>query len=290
MRSTHRIAIPLLALAAVGLLAPTSIIAAEGHFDKTLSVNGAVTLNVSTGSGYIHITPGADNQVHIQGHVKSSNNWMGGNSGQTAEQRVNDVVNNPPIDQTGNIIRVGKDHGLNHVSIDYDITAPKSVTLTAGSGSGDVRVSDVGQNAKLNTGSGNIEATGLVGTISLETGSGDITASQNSSGDVKAGTGSGNIHLNNIQGGLKAETGSGNIEVAGKPTSPWKLGTGSGDVTLSVSGAAFDLDASTGSGGIQTDVPITVQGNLDKHHITGKVNGGGPAVRIETGSGSVHIH
>jgi len=288
MRSTHQFAIPLLALAAAVLLAPTPMIAAEGHFDKTLTVNGQATLNVSTGSGYIRINPGSDNQIHIVGRVKSSN-WMGG-SGQSAEQRVNEIVSNPPIEQTGNIIRVGKDHGQNHVSIDYDITAPKNTTLSAGSGSGDININNVGENAKLNTGSGNIDASGLSGTISLETGSGDITASQNRAGDVKAGTGSGNIHLNNIQGGLKAETGSGNIEISGKPTSDWKLGTGSGDVTLSLGGAAMTLDASTGSGGIQTDLPITVQGNLDKHHVVGKVNGGGPAVRVETGSGSIHIH
>ena len=130
----------------------------------------------------------------------------------------------------------------------------------------------------------------MSGNTSLETGSGDITASQSGGGEVKAGTGSGNIHLQNVDGALKAETGSGNIEVSGKPGSGWKLGTGSGDVTLSTGGAAFNLDASSGSGGIKTDVPITAEGSTDKHHVTGKVNGGGPVVRVETGSGSIHIH
>jgi hypothetical protein len=35
---------------------------------------------------------------------------------------------------------------------------------------------------------------------------------------------------------------------------------------------------------------MTVQGSFDKHHITGKVGGGGPLLRAETGSGSIHIH
>jgi hypothetical protein len=35
---------------------------------------------------------------------------------------------------------------------------------------------------------------------------------------------------------------------------------------------------------------MSVQGSLDRHHITGKVNGGGPTVRIQTGSGDVRIH
>ena len=48
--------------------------AAEKSFDRTLSVNGPVTLRVSTGSGYIRVSPGSDNQVHIVGRVKSSDN------------------------------------------------------------------------------------------------------------------------------------------------------------------------------------------------------------------------
>jgi hypothetical protein len=35
---------------------------------------------------------------------------------------------------------------------------------------------------------------------------------------------------------------------------------------------------------------MAVQGSFDKHHITGKVRGGGPTVRMQTGSGDVRIH
>jgi len=36
-------------------------------FERTLSVNGRVELSVATGSGNIHLTRGAGNQVHIFG-------------------------------------------------------------------------------------------------------------------------------------------------------------------------------------------------------------------------------
>ncbi|HVJ07900.1 MAG TPA: DUF4097 family beta strand repeat-containing protein [Acidisarcina sp.] len=290
MRPSISLAIPAITAAAL-LLVPACVFAADGTFDKTLNVNGNVFLEISTGSGYIHVTPGSDNQVHIIGHVKSSGNWSLFGSSRSAEDRVNEVVGHPPIDQTGNIIRVGKEsHSLNNVSIDYDVTAPRGTALSANSGSGDLRITDVGKNVKFSTGSGNIEAHGISGTLSLETGSGNITASQSGSGDVKAGTGSGDIHLQNIDGGLKAETGSGSIEVSGKPSSGWKVGTGSGDVTLSTGNAAFNLDASSGSGDIRADVSLAAEGSPNRHHVTGKVNGGGPVVRVETGSGSIHIH
>jgi hypothetical protein len=35
---------------------------------------------------------------------------------------------------------------------------------------------------------------------------------------------------------------------------------------------------------------MTTMGTEDHHHISGKVGGGGPTVRIETGSGSIRIH
>jgi len=61
--------------AAVLALAAIPALAAEATFDKTLSINGRLELSVSTGSGNIHITHGAGNQVHIFGKVKSG--WGG---------------------------------------------------------------------------------------------------------------------------------------------------------------------------------------------------------------------
>ena len=60
-----------LAVAALALAAVPAL-ASEATFDRTLSVNGRVELSIATGSGYIHLTRGAGNQVHIFGKVKSS--------------------------------------------------------------------------------------------------------------------------------------------------------------------------------------------------------------------------
>jgi hypothetical protein len=278
-----RCAAAILALA----FTPAALFAAEGTFDKTISVNGAATLNVSTGSGYIHITPGPDGSIHIIGHVHSDRSWFGG----SPEEAVRRVTDNPPITQSGNTIDVGQHTHFQNVSIDYVITAPRGTTVDAGSGSGDLNISNLGGPLKAGTGSGNIEANDLTGDVALSAGSGDIRASMNGAHYVKAGTGSGNIHLQGVNGGLYAETGSGDIEVDGQPGSGWKLETGSGSVTLNTGSAAhFSLDASTGSGDVHSDPPMTTHGSTDHHHVMGDVNGGGPTVRVETGSGDVRIH
>jgi len=262
----------LLATAALALAAVPAL-ATEATFERTLTVSGHVELTVGTGSGNIRITQGSGNQVHIFGRVKS--NW-GGN-----EDKVRELAANPPIEQTGSIIRVGQRHqNLHNISIDYEIQAPANAYLDAGSGSGNVTDEGVGENSKLSTGSGNIHATGLNGGFSVGTGSGSIYAEQTGAGDVKADTGSGDIELKNVHGALKAETGSGSIKVEGVPAVGWKLETGSGNVELWVGDAPLTLDAESGSGGIHTDREMLTQGSNDRHHVTGKLNGGGPTVRL----------
>lgn len=264
-------------------LAAVPAMAAEATFERTLTVGGRVDLSVATGSGTIHLRPGSDGRVHIFGRVKSS--WGG------SEERVKEIAAHPPIEQTGNIVRIGSRHeNLHNISIDYEIEAPANSFLKAATGSGNVTDDGVGENTKLSTGSGSIRATGLRGSFAVDTGSGSVYAEQVGKGEVKASTGSGSIELRSINGGLHAETGSGSIKAGGTPAAPWRLRTGSGSVELWTSGAGMTLDASTGSGSIHSDREITTQGTINRHHMTGKINGGGPEVRIETGSGDVRIH
>jgi hypothetical protein len=277
MMKRFALAVAVLALATVPALAN------EATFERNLTVNGHVELAVSTGSGHIHITHGSGTSVHIVGKVRS--NW-GSN-----DQKVQEIANNPPIEQTGNIIRIGQRHENYHnISIEYDIEAPANSFLEANSGSGDIKDDGVGENAKLGTGSGSINATGLQNGFIVNTGSGNIYAEATGQGDVKAQTGSGSVELKGVHGSLHAGTGSGNIKVTGTPTSDWKLETGSGSVEFWAGNSGFTLDASTGSGSVHTDQEMAVQGSFDKHHIVGKVHGGGPTVRIQTGSGDIRVH
>jgi DUF4097 and DUF4098 domain-containing protein YvlB len=259
----------------------------EATFDRTLSVSGQVDLSVATGSGNIRLTHGSDNSIHIHGTVKAR-------EGEYAEQ-VRQVAANPPIEQTGNIVHIGphqdgQDESLRHVSISYEIEAPAGAILKASSGSGNITDDGIGQQAKLNTGSGNIHATGLRSGFAADTGSGNIYVEQSGEGEVKAQTGAGDIEVKGGVSSLKAQTGSGNIKITGTPSADWKLETGSGDIELWTGNAPVTLDASFGSGGLHTDREMLTQGSSDRHHISGKLNGGGPLVRMQTGSGEIRVH
>ena len=277
----------------------------EGQFDRTLSVSGAVSLDVTTGSGDITVKTGSSNQVVIHGRIHG-NDWLFSNT-----DAVQKVQSNPPIEQSGNSIRIGynlPDDVKRHISIEYEITVPASTTVQAHSGSGnvevagvssgveattgsgDIRLRDLGGHQQVHTGSGNIRAENVAAPFHAQTGSGDIEASLTGSGDVDAHTGSGTIHVRGINGGMQAKTGSGDIETNGTVSGPWQLHSGSGNIRLAMaSNNGFNLDLHTSSGSIHSDLPITVQGSMSPHQMKGTVRGGGPTVEVSTGSGDVEI-
>lgn len=272
------------AILALALAPATALFAAEGHFDKTFAVTGSPRLSISTGSGYIHVTPGRAGEIHITGYVRSSGWFFGASTSQ-----VRSVVNHPPVQQNGNEIEVGHRH-YSGLSINYVVTAPHGTVIESDTGSGNINVSNLGAPLTAGTGSGNIFANNLTGNVTLHTGSGNITARMRAAAYVRATTGSGNIHLYNVTGALNAQTGSGNIEAGGRPSGEWRLVTGSGDVTLHTGSAGMMLDASTGSGDIHSNPSISTHGNTNRHHTTGDINGGGPIVHVQTGSGNIRIY
>jgi DUF4097 and DUF4098 domain-containing protein YvlB len=313
-----------LALATVACLSGP-VLAAQGRFERTLKVTGPVELEVTTGSGNIDVRTGDAASVQVRGTIRVSHNV----SPDVAARKIQSLESHPPIEQTGNFIRIGRieDPELRrNVSISYDIVAPAKTRLRsntgsgdqtvsglagpvrAGTGSGNLRISNVADETHLETGSGDIEASsvqgafyaqtgsgnirahGISGSIRAHSGSGDLTLDQTSNEPIRAETGSGNLEVDGARSSLRAEAGSGNITVTGQPGGDWKLNTGSGNIRLRLSAqAAFDLYAHTGSGSINTDLPITVQGSLKRHEIRGKVRGGGSLVDIGTGSGDIHI-
>src|ERR1700751_5106591 len=94
---------PSLAVLLIALALPAMLFArAEGKFDRTLTVSGPVTLDLTTGSGDVTVRTGGSNQVVIHAVVRSSNDWFGGDS----ESAVRAVESNPPVEQNGNSTRV----------------------------------------------------------------------------------------------------------------------------------------------------------------------------------------
>jgi hypothetical protein len=307
--------------------APASAQAPEGSFDRTLKVSGAVDLTVASGAGSIRIDPGAADTVRVAARLKAGGSWL---SGGDVEQRIRQIEKNPPIEQQGNVIRIGRfpDSDLaRNISISYEITVPADTTLEASTGSGSIAVGaitgpaavksgsgsvsvgrvggsvtaatgsgsikvDGAASLEAATGSGSITAAAVAGPTKAHSGSGSITITQAGKGDVDVAAASGGITLSGVDGAARVNSSSGGITIDGRPRGPWSLHTSSGGISITVPpDAAFDLDARTNSGSIDSVHPVTMEvtGKIDKRRIQGKVRGGGPLIEASCSSGSIRI-
>jgi DUF4097 and DUF4098 domain-containing protein YvlB len=261
--------------------------AADGSFDRTLTVTGPADVNVETNSGRISVRSGDASSVRIHADIRGHEDGF-----QSDDARIREIEKNPPIEQTGNTIRITplQDEWLRrHISISYELVVPAQTKLRARTGSGSESVEGVHGPVDVETGSGSVTVRSVDEEVRVHTGSGRIEL-DSLKGRVDAHTGSGTIEGGAITGPISAHTGSGSVRLEQTAPGALEAQTGSGEVSVRLpANAAFDLYAHTGSGRVWVDRPITVQGNLGGHEIQGKVNGGGPLVDVRTGSGSVRI-
>lgn len=296
-----------------GFWAAEAQAAATGSFQQTIPIDEPVFLDVSTGSGKIDIRAGGSGQVEITGRIKVRRGSFLGlfkTSSDDMKASVEEFESNPPVVLEDGRLIIGHVKGNRYgrnFSISYEIVVPIGTELKSRTGSGSQDISGVGP-VEVRAGSGRITLAGIDGAVSARSGSGSITAqdiggafeahagsgkiklSQSAPGDVVVTTGSGSSELHNVVGALRVKAGSGRITVDGRQEGEWKLGTGSGSVRVRLpEDAAFELDAEYGSGGIDIDHPISVQGKISKRHLRGTVRGGGDLLLIDTGSGSIRI-
>jgi DUF4097 and DUF4098 domain-containing protein YvlB len=263
---------------------------AEGSFERTLNVTGPVDLDVQTGSGRIEVRAGGASAVVIRASIRVREGFFGS---QSAAQRVHAIESHPPIQQNGNVIRIGRmeDPELRrNVSIAYELTVPAETKLRSNTGSGHVIVEGVRGPVSAETGSGSVTISKIKDEVRAHTGSGRMELDDIDS-SVDAHTGSGSIRASGIRGRIVADTGSGGVHVEQTGSGDIRAHTGSGGVTVHTPAkGGFDLRAHTGSGSITVDRPMTVQGTITKHELMAKVGGGGSAiVDVRTGSGSIRI-
>ena len=110
---------------------------ASGSFDRNYDVTGAIRLELTNASGDVDITRSADGKVHVHGEVRAS-----GFGSQSSQKLLDETVSNPPIEQRGDTIRIGKEMSrMRNVSITYTIQVPHDteVNVTVASGAQTIR-------------------------------------------------------------------------------------------------------------------------------------------------------
>src|SRR5271165_1134201 len=178
-------------LAGALLLAPALTRAGDNTFDRSFNISGPTRLELSNGSGNVDIRGSGDGRVHIHGKVTAGWSLFG-----NADKNVAEVAANPPLEQSGDTIRVGKNSAwMKNVSIEYQIEVPRETEIDAGVASGGITVDNVRGPVKASS------ASGYVHVYRVER-------------DANVSAASGSIDVSSIGGYLRVSSASGDIEVA----------------------------------------------------------------------------
>lgn len=233
---------------------------------KTFTVTGKPTVRIQTNDASVHIT-GSDTR-EVQVRVTATG------------YRIDDVRISER--QTGNRVEVEVrvPHraviGFSARSVAIDVALPRESDLDIHTGDGRIEVLDVKGDARLATNDGRIRV-------------------HRADGSLNASTGDGSVEADGRFDALEVHTHDGHVRVSAQPGSKiggsgWSVRTKDGrvDVLLPDKFAA-DLDAETHDGHVTVDIPVEAAGQLGRSRVRGKLNGGGPALRIRTGDGSIRV-
>lgn len=157
--------------------------------------------------------------------------------------------------------------------------------------SGNVSVDECGGKVEVKSSGGNITLGETAGNVSAETYSGMIRLKR-TGGSVVARNSGGSIDLGELGGAADAKTFAGGIRATlpAKLKGTCLLETSSGDIKLDCpQEIAADLSARAHSGHVVAEIPVTVQGEQRRGQMQGKLNGGGPSLMLNAGSGSIYL-
>jgi hypothetical protein len=211
--------------------------------------------------------------------------------------------------------------------LNFEVEIPAKFNVDLKTGGGHITVADLTGKVICNTSGGKIEIKNISGTVSAKTSGGSIKL-DGATGDADLHTSGGSIKIGSVEGNVDAYTSGGRIEIirAGGNVKAYTSGgsikmdevkgvvdasTSGGSITANISeqpaancrftssGGSIDIfvnpncklsiNASTSGGGVKTDVPVTLTGELSKNKLVADMNGGGPELYIQTSGGRIHI-
>jgi hypothetical protein len=272
-------------LAGLALAAPAGALADE--VTKTFTVTGHARVQVTTDDGSVRVSTGDVKQVEIR--VEYTGYKLDKDLRVTATQNGDSVE---VIAKTGS--DWGMHFGMGHRNVRVEVHMPKDADLEVNTGDGSVEADSITGNLDVRTGDGHITVQGAKGNIRLHTGDGHIEGN-GLDGKAEITTGDGHVNVQGRFDALDIKTGDGSVTArAGKGSTvsaQWNIHTGDGSVDLELPAEMqANLDASTHDGRISLGIPVMVEGTFSSTKIFGKMNGGGQAIVVRTGDGSIRLN
>ncbi|MBX3175391.1 MAG: DUF4097 family beta strand repeat protein [Gemmatimonadaceae bacterium] len=165
--------------------------------------------------------------------------------------------------------------------------------LVARTGSGGVTAERVKGDVDISTGSGGVDLREIEGqVVKLRAGSGTVEGDRVNADRFDANTGSGGVEMRALGANeIRAGTGSGGVRLElTKVAATTMIRTGSGGVRLALPASPnVEVDVTTGSGGISSDFPVTMD-QVRRNSLRGTIGTGADGrIRASSGSGGVRL-
>jgi hypothetical protein len=197
------------------------------------------------------------------------------------------------------------------VQVNFVVTVPRSFNVGLKTSGGDLQVGNLEGKVHARTSGGNIALGKVSGDVDASTSGGNVRLAEGL-GVVKLSTSGGNVEVDRAVGVTELDTSGGDITVgivehsvdastsggnvtagfAGALRGSSNLDTSGGNVRVKVKAdTAFELDASTSGGKVRADgLTITLAGGgSGKDRLSGKVNGGGPKLKLRSSGGDITV-
>lgn len=252
------------------------------HFSGVYKVDGDSAIDLTQIAGDVRVVTGRSNEVRIEAIKRVRHRDPEEAKRLLAALRVD-------VTQVGNRLEVRTIYPRTtgsrtwNGSVDYTITVPPNAAASMKTVSGDVAITGVRGEVRAETVSGDVDVTDTPNlalaktvsgdvrareiaatTLTLSTVSGTVIATALKVRTLDAGSVSGNLQLSDLQvERLTAKTLSGDVEFSGELArgGRYEFHAHSGNVRLVLPSntSGFDLDASTFSGSVRSDFPVTLR-------------------------------
>ncbi|HUB78528.1 MAG TPA: DUF4097 family beta strand repeat-containing protein [Bryobacteraceae bacterium] len=217
--------------------------------EQTVPSVGSLLVDAGRNGG-ISVKGAARGDVLVRARVEAA-----GDTQSAADSMASQVT----IDSSGGQVRaVGPESADNSWwSVSYEIFVPQNGDLTVKAHNGGITISDVRGTIKFETTNGGVRLRRVAGDVSGET----------------------------VNGGLQ-------VDLAGAVWDGRQMdvSTRNGGVTVTMPASySAHVQAETRSGSIQSDFPLTLQGNLKPRQLDFTLGGGGPLIHVATQNGGVRL-
>jgi DUF4097 and DUF4098 domain-containing protein YvlB len=228
---------------------------ASDLWEKTYAVESTATLEIENTNGAIDVRTHAEPTIIVKAQRTAK---------AMSEQGARELLSRTNLEQraSADFVRLATPPGQafsrgQQLEVRYEVLVPATIAVN------------------LTTVNGKVELDGVTGAVALETVNGGIEA-------------------RGVTGLRKAETVNGSIRLGlgSLPSQGAQIETVNGSVAVHLpTAAAVNVSVRTVNGGINVDGFANVaEGERKRRHYEGKLNGGGPTLRVETVNGGVSVN